>query len=211
MCDVNAALQLGRSEFLVLLLLALDTLRDQGHHDSSEEGVVGNGLEDGADTRHLENCLHPRVVVGVVQAAESLAESQVADDVEGGVVVPSSQVESLSTLVAMFVKPLEEEVDVLLDDGLLVTHAALAETVRQGATEGGVLLTAGVDDIGGGTGNGTVELLRLVHLGAAAGAVTHNVLPCAGVVERKLVGADTHNRSVLSMKVEHIVGQSTRA
>lgn len=65
-----------------------------------------DGLEDDGD---------PGVVVGVAEAVEGLAEHQVADNVEGGPVVPGDDVLGAVAGTSGGQEAVDEEVDVDLD------------------------------------------------------------------------------------------------
>lgn len=88
--------------------------------------------------RHLDACLdaaegrgHPGVVLRVAEAPERLAEGQVGDDVEGGVVEPFHNVDGAWLLT----QPAYERVHVRLDERFLLVEGFVGEGVGEQAPD----------------------------------------------------------------------------
>lgn len=144
---------------------------------------------------------HPGVVVGVLEAAEGLAEGQVADDVEGGEVVPLHDVER--ALAGDAVQALDEQVDVGLDDGLLVLHALGGEAMRQNAAVAGVVLAVGGDEVRVALVDEVGEFGVLLEL--AALAVAHDLLPGVRGLEGEEGRGEADNVAVAGVQGEDVL------
>lgn len=103
-----------------------------------EEGVLDARGEQADGFDAAEHELDPLVFFAVAQAVQRLAEGEVADDVEGGVVVPAHDVDGLG-LGGVFAQAVDEEVDVLLDQGFLLAECFVAEGVGEVAAHPGMV------------------------------------------------------------------------
>jgi len=181
-------------------------------------------LEHRPEAGKLEDGLDPGVVVGAVEtpkavtpfvsfqrppkAANSLlplSERQVANHIECRVIVPSHDVHRRPPVITSGPQLSDQQVDILLDDGLLLAHAAVTESMGHGATQHAVLLARRIDDIDGDLLERSVELEVLLELGACP--VAHDVFPGAGMGKGKLVGGDAHHRTVFLVEFEHVEWQ----
>lgn len=119
----------------------------------------------------------------VIEAAEWISKSQVANDIERGKVEPVHHVKLLVVLLHAL-EVCDELVYIMLQDWLLLRQCLLRERVRKSSALTGVVVV-----IGHGQGSNTSQWLYrsnvngiFVHV-CVADSVAVDIFPCLGAVE----------------------------
>lgn len=137
------------------------------------------------------------MVLAAVEAVEAVGEGEVADDVEGEEVEPRHDVEDLAGR-GLLSELGQEQVDVLLHDGLLLVHAVGAEGVVELAPQPLVVLVVAADE--------AERVAREVESGLLGplglpGAVLEDLWPADGPVDSEVVRRDAHNGAIFLVQV----------
>lgn len=67
-----------------------------GRSRRTKEGIYHERAHQGCHLGAVKDHTHPRVILALAETVERLAEGEIPDDVEGGIVVPAGHVESVS-------------------------------------------------------------------------------------------------------------------
>lgn len=139
--------------------LVAQFLNDGMHHVLQAQNP--DGQQDAAEPHALSDRVHPGVVLGLLQTSKWLAKGQVADDVEGGPVVPADHVEGYRLLFlllrflfrrhsiilllllakTMAPQPANQSIHIPPDNPLLRPHAALTEPMRHQLSQHAMILS----------------------------------------------------------------------
>lgn len=188
------------------------TAPDDEERQASQADVV-QGVEEGIRDEELRDEANPGVVIGVPQTAKGGPEAEVADDVERGPVQPLSHVDGSSRRAAagprsFLAQLLDQQVDVRADDGLLAPQGLVAEAVRDGPPQRGVLLAPAQDDVVRvGVARRHVEAPVLGELLGPRLTVAVDVVPGLRAAEGDLPRHDPHDRPVPLVQLRDLVAQ----
>ena len=173
---------------------------DRSRHEQAREGGEAEAPQrddnEGAADQAGEG-VDPGVVGGRFEAAEGLAETQVADHVKGRECVPGADVEG--PFGRVLVQAADQQVDIAHDDGLLLLHRLGGEGAGKEFAVAGVLgVAGGVDDVVAvaflGWGPHAFGVLPV------ALAVAVDVFPRRGIGEGEHVGREAEDGAILLME-----------
>lgn len=184
-------------------LLAAQAAYEQG----LQEGVVSAGAQKGVGLDALEDVVDPRVVLARLETAKGLPKRQVANDVKGGEVEPFDNVER-PVLCRVLGHALHEQLDVLVNGGLLLAHRDLTKGVAQ-------LLALAAMDIPR-CGNDAVldasgkDARSFLELGLSGQPAAVDLRPGYATVHGKTVWTYTDNGAIATVEIGYLPNSSAR-